>query len=113
MKKTGIVMGSILLVGCSVAIEPLPSKGPFPAADPIIVHPPPIKTGMPANTVVEAPAPVIKSAKPEEAYYIVKEQDTLFEVMRQTGVHWKTIAELNDLQTPNYLIYPGQRLRIQ
>ena len=45
--------------------------------------------------------------------YIVKKGDTVFEVMRQTGVYWKDIISLNRLQAPAYTIQPGQALRLR
>jgi len=116
MQKLSILLlGSILLTSCSLAIEPGASQGPIPAADPIIVSTPPAKAKEPSTEVEEisAPAPVIKSAKAGETYYIVKKKDTVFEIMRQTGVDWKTIIKLNDLKAPKYKIYPGQQLRIK
>jgi len=44
--------------------------------------------------------------------YMVKKGDTVFEVMRQTGVYWKDIISLNNLSAP-YTISPGQRLRLK
>ncbi|MGB1311146.1 MAG: LysM peptidoglycan-binding domain-containing protein, partial [Leucothrix sp.] len=45
--------------------------------------------------------------------YIVKKGDTVFEVMRQTGVYWKEIISMNNLQAPSYTIQPGQALRLK
>lgn len=45
--------------------------------------------------------------------YTVKKGDTVFEVMRQTGVYWKDIISLNNLVAPAYTINPGQRLRLK
>lgn len=42
--------------------------------------------------------------------YTVKQGDTVFEVMRQTGTYWKDIIRLNNLQAP-YTLVPGQVLR--
>lgn len=116
MQKLSILLGSILLTGCSLAIEPRASQGPIPAADPIVVDAPQVTTKKPnnsANKLKETPAPAIKSGKEGETYYIVKKKDTVFEIMRQTGVDWKTIIKLNDLKAPKYNIYPGQQLRIK
>ncbi len=44
--------------------------------------------------------------------YIVKKGDTVFEIMRQTGVYWKDIISLNNLQPP-YSISPGQTIRLK
>jgi len=45
--------------------------------------------------------------------YTVKKGDTVFEVMRQTGVYWKDIISMNNLVAPAYTISPGQRLRLK
>lgn len=45
--------------------------------------------------------------------YTVKRGDTVFQVMRNTGVYWKDIIRLNNLQAPNYQINPGQTLRLK
>ena len=45
--------------------------------------------------------------------YTVKKGDTVFEVMRQTGVYWKDIISLNNLVAPAYTINPGQILRLK
>ncbi len=45
--------------------------------------------------------------------YTVKKGDTVFEVMRQTGVYWKDIIKMNNLVAPAYTINPGQRLRLK
>ena len=44
--------------------------------------------------------------------YSVKKGDTVFEIMRQTGVYWKDIISMNNL-TPPYAISPGQTLRLK
>lgn len=44
--------------------------------------------------------------------YAVKKGDTVFEIMRQTGVYWKDIISINNLQAP-YSISPGQTLRLK
>ena len=45
--------------------------------------------------------------------YTVQPKDTVFQVMRNTGVYWKTIIKLNNLQAPDYTIRPGQSLRLR
>lgn len=45
--------------------------------------------------------------------YVVKRGDTVFQVMRNTGVYWKDIIRLNNLQAPEHKIVPGQRLRLK
>lgn len=44
--------------------------------------------------------------------YVVKKGDTVFEIMRQTGVYWKDIISINNLQPP-YSISPGQTIRLK
>lgn len=44
--------------------------------------------------------------------YIVKKGDTVFEIMRQTGVYWKDIIRINNLQPP-YNITPGQTIYLK
>ena len=44
--------------------------------------------------------------------YSVKKGDTVFEIMRQTGVYWKDIISINNLQPP-YNISPGQTLSLK
>ncbi len=44
--------------------------------------------------------------------YIVKKGDTVFEIMRQTGVYWKDIIRINGLRAP-YNINPGQTIRLK
>ncbi len=44
--------------------------------------------------------------------YTVKKGDTVFEIMRQTGVYWKDIISINNLQPP-YNISPGQTIRLK
>jgi len=45
--------------------------------------------------------------------YTVQRGDTVFQVMRNTGVYWKDIIKLNDLRSPAYTIKPGQVLRLK
>ena len=52
-------------------------------------------------------------AKRGGSTYIVKKGDTVFEIMRQTGVYWKDIIKLNNLQAPAYNINPGQAIRLK
>ena len=52
-------------------------------------------------------------AKGGGSTYIVKKGDTVFEIMRQTGVYWKDIIKLNNLQAPAYNINPGQAIRLK
>ena len=57
-----------------------------------------------------APAPAPAS---DGSTYIVKPKDTVFQVMRNTGVYWKNIIKLNNLQAPSYTIVPGQVLKLR
>lgn len=45
--------------------------------------------------------------------YTVKKGDTVFSIMRETGVYWKDIIELNNLKAPRYTITLGQVLRLK
>jgi LysM repeat protein len=45
--------------------------------------------------------------------YTVQKGDTVFQVMRNTGVYWKDIIRLNNLEAPNYPLNPGQRLKLK
>jgi len=53
------------------------------------------------------------SATGGSSTYVVKKGDTVFEVMRQTGVYWKDIISMNNLVAPAYTINPGQTLRLK
>ena len=44
--------------------------------------------------------------------YIVKKGDTLSEIGEKVGVNWQKIASLNGISGPNYIIYPGQVLKL-
>lgn len=44
--------------------------------------------------------------------YRVKQGDTVFQIMRVTGVSWEEIIRLNGLQPP-FTIYEGQQLRLR
>jgi len=58
------------------------------------------------------PASSYKATSSNGSSYIVKKGDTVFEIMRQTGVYWKDIIRLNNLKAP-YNINPGQRIRLK
>ena len=45
--------------------------------------------------------------------HTVQKGDTVFQVMRNTGVYWKDIIRLNSLQAPDYKLSPGQQLRLK
>lgn len=52
------------------------------------------------------------SYKKGDKNYTVQRKDTVFSVMRLTGVYWKEIIKMNNL-TPPYTISPGQSLRLK
>jgi hypothetical protein len=52
------------------------------------------------------------SYKTGDKTYTVQRKDTVFSVMRLTGVYWKEIIKMNNL-TPPYTISPGQSLRLK
>jgi len=56
--------------------------------------------------------PATYAASSGGSSYTVKKGDTVFEIMRQTGVYWKDIIRLNNLKAP-YNINPGQRIRLK
>ncbi|MEE9302786.1 MAG: LysM domain-containing protein [Thiotrichaceae bacterium] len=124
------------LSGCTVYLPP--SEETIPAADPIIVPgkattvKKPDNKGIieinpsksePAKTITNekgtsptAPKVQEKNSEPSRQghiFYVVKPKDTVFEVMRKTGVNWQEIIRLNHLQAPAYTIFPGQNLRIK
>lgn len=45
--------------------------------------------------------------------YLVQPRDTIFQVMRNTGVYWKDIVKLNNLDAPDYVLTPGQVIRLR
>jgi len=55
---------------------------------------------------------VVSSSGGGASSYTVKKGDTVFEIMRQTGVYWKDIIRINGLQPP-YNISPGQIIRLK
>lgn len=65
------------------------------------------------STYANGGSAATSSAASDGSVYIVKPKDTVFQVMRNTGVYWKTIIKLNNLQAPDYTIVPGQRLRLK
>ncbi|HPQ94320.1 MAG: LysM peptidoglycan-binding domain-containing protein [Thiothrix sp.] len=72
--------------------------------------PPKANTGTTTTTTSDAFAPSNFSGGDT---YTVQRGDTVFQVMRNTGVYWKDIIRLNNLQAPNYQINPGQQLRLR
>ncbi len=125
----------VSLTGCTVYLPP--SEAPIPAADPIIVpgkattvkadnkdltEIDPTKSKAVKTTVVEKGTTSkvnresTRDKEPSrqgQVFYVVRPKDTVFEVMRKTGVHWKEIIQLNNLKAPKYTIFPGQNLRIK
>jgi len=64
------------------------------------------------KTTTYKPATYSASSTGGSGSYTVKKGDTVFEIMRQTGVYWKDIIRLNNLTAP-YNISPGQRIRLK
>ncbi len=125
-----------VLSGCTMNLPP--TNEPIPSADPILI-PEKTATENTSNTsaIKTKPTEVVPSSHASaravndqprvskvnekatsqlgqgQTFYVVKPKDTVFEVMRQTGVHWKEIIRLNSLKAPKYTIFPGQSLRIR
>ncbi|MEE9351049.1 MAG: LysM peptidoglycan-binding domain-containing protein [Thiotrichaceae bacterium] len=120
------------VTGCTVYLPP--TEEPIPSADPILVpgkattvkpNRSPTKNETKASTTagtVKEKKATPKPKTPEssqgtsrqgQTFYIVKPKDTVFAVMRKTGVHWQEIIKLNNLKAPKYTIFPGQNLRIK
>ncbi|OQX05225.1 MAG: hypothetical protein BWK73_34155 [Thiothrix lacustris] len=59
------------------------------------------------------PAATANNAVSGAGSYTVQKGDTVFQVMRNSGVYWKDIIRLNNLQAPNYPITPGQKLKLK
>jgi LysM repeat protein len=55
------------------------------------------------------PKKTVTKKRAKNTYYAVQAGDTLFRVMRKTGVSWKTIAGLNNIQAP-YDLRVGRKL---
>ena len=129
--RTVLSLGILGLSGCTVHLPP--NDEPIPSADPILLpgkattgndsnsnptnrpKKKTIKVVPPTSSVNKSQRVIGKSAplKQGQSFYVVKPKDTVFEVMRQTGVHWKEIIKLNKLKAPSYTIFPGQNLRIK
>lgn len=132
-RLSGVILQlTLTATGCSINL-PL-SKGPIPSADPVILESratkkPTIQTKKPLLAEIPAvtsnafisPNPEvdrtekqkITEARQGHLYYVVRPNDTVFEVMRKTGAHWTHIIKLNNLKGPEYRIHPGQSLRIR
>jgi len=123
LKSTAIITAitAIGFSGCTVYLPP--SEEAIPSADPIIV---PGKATTPATSTEKTTLPEVNiteksnntpaspsPSKQGQTFYIVKPKDTVFAVMRNTGVHWKEIIKLNHLKAPKYTIFPGQSLRVK
>lgn len=52
------------------------------------------------------------SSRNNSIYYIVKSGDNLSSIARRYNTTWQSIARLNNIKGPKYIIYPGERLRI-
>ena len=70
-------------------------------------------TGGTTNTTSSSTTTTAPSAYAGGDTYTVQKGDTVFQVMRNTGVYWKDIIRLNNLAAPNYPITPGQRLTLK
>ncbi len=116
------------VTGCTVYLPP--TDEPIPSADPILVPGKattvkPDSSPLKAETKKPATAVKKKEATPKaqessqaplqqgQTFYIVQPKDTVFAVMRKTGVHWQEIIKLNNLKAPKYIIFPGQSLRVK
>jgi LysM repeat protein len=55
-----------------------------------------------------------KKAAPKKCYkiHVVRRGEYLKLIGRRYGVSWKTLAKINGIRGPRYIIYPGQRLKI-
>lgn len=72
-----------------------------------------LKVAKPKKVVKAKRKKTAKSAtKGKSRYYRVRSGDTLFRVMRKTGVSWKKLARLNNLDAP-YDLRKGQRLKLR
>lgn len=60
------------------------------------------------NTQQPTPQNPNQDTRPET--YTVQKGDTVFSIMRETGVYWKNIIDMNDLKAPDYIITPDQVL---
>jgi LysM repeat protein len=105
----------------------LPGRQPAPPAEtlspPEAVVPPtkpaPMAVPAPPVSVIATqpepppppPAVVAGEAKPPPRRYIIQPGDTIYKIARQFGIAWETIAQANDIATPN-LIHAGQMLVI-
>lgn len=65
----------------------------------------------PAKTYT--PPPSNRTAVSGGSTYTVQKGDTVFQVMRNTGIYWKDIIRLNNLRAPDYTITPGQTLKLK
>jgi LysM repeat protein len=68
--------------------------------------------GSSATTNTASQASTVGTSSSGSSTYLVKKGDTVFEIMRQTGVYWKDIISINNL-TPPYSISPGQTIRLK
>jgi len=69
-------------------------------------------TGGSSATTYSSSTTTTSSGGSGSSTYTVKKGDTVFEIMRQTGVYWKDIIRINGL-TPPYNINPGQIIRLK
>jgi LysM repeat protein len=75
--------------GETTAVTPTPTPPPAPPTPPPTAAPP-----------------------PEPATYTVQPGDHLMQIARELGLEWRAIAERNGLTPPDYVVHPGQMLRL-
>ncbi len=74
----------------------------LPTAVPMANPAPPQPTPMPQPDILPA----------EPTTYIVQRGEHLMQIARSLGLDWQTLARLNNLQPPTYVVYPQQVLRL-
>lgn len=70
-----------------------------------------VATNMIQQAMNPVPTPTTNNANASGGY-VVKKGDTLFSIMRATGVNWKKLIQINGLTGPNYVIQPGQTIKL-
>ena len=89
-----LLIGSIFIgiTSCAVAPNPAPTQPPK------------------SNSQQEQKPLPDNSQDTMPETYTVQKGDTVFSIMRETGVYWKDIIDMNNLKAPRYIIVPGQIL---
>ena len=80
----------------------------LPTAVQIAAAPTPTPTTAPEPTLEPTPAP--QPTPTPHATYTVQRGDHLMQIARTLGLDWQVIAQLNNLQPPQYVVYPEQVL---